>query len=459
MDSVSEIGGYMRTTNRYFARYGVLATFLAFLIGPAVNPSVAQSLPPGGGIAPPARTERPYRGLFGGGVGNTAQSLTLEGSLGGGFVQNPLAEQGSAAAVGDPSNGGGASGVGSVTLSYEMSRTRFGAHGSYNSLVDYYPQLEENSMMDRHVVTGTVYFMPGPSTRIALIENFKNFPELSLSDLFDPELEQGVPIQHDFALTLDRYRRFGTGVEIGHGFSKRTRIDLDMNYGHGMVANREWVILTGSVNLTHNISKGISLFAGYQEGGQRDAAPGAAKTNQRQPRIKAGVDMNKSLSFSRRTKVSFSTGVAGTEERELQQTTYHVVGSARIDREFGQTWVAGLSYNRNLRHIESLGQPLLTDSGTLGIQGSFSKRIQFQSRIGTSAGRVGSSGSLDNQFGLIQVSAAMTRRFALGMDYSYSRLVAKTDGLPLDALGERKGQSVRTYVQVWVPLLIRTKKS
>ena len=35
------------------------------------------------GLAPRARPERPYRGLFGGGQGDTAQSLTFDGSIGG----------------------------------------------------------------------------------------------------------------------------------------------------------------------------------------------------------------------------------------------------------------------------------------------------------------------------------------------------------------------------------------
>ena len=46
----------------------------------------------GSAVAQAPRPERPFRGLFGGGVGNTEQSLTAHASLGGSYDDNLLAE-------------------------------------------------------------------------------------------------------------------------------------------------------------------------------------------------------------------------------------------------------------------------------------------------------------------------------------------------------------------------------
>lgn len=431
----------------------VLAVFLGLI--PAV--SAAQIATPGG-IAP-ARPERPYRGLFGGGVGNTVQSLTFEGSLGGGFVTNPLAEQGLAGSSSSTATGGGASGAGSAALDYSLHRTRFGGYASYQSLIDYYSQLEQGSLQDRHVMGATVYFMPAASTRIAFIQSFKNFPEFSVSDLFDPELDQVVPANQDFRLSPVRYRRFGSGVEVSHRLSNRSRINLDLNYGHGKVANREWVILMGSGNINYSIGKGIALFLGYQEGGQRDKKAGIQAPRERQPRINAGVDLARALSFSRRTTVAFTTGLAGTQDRNLDQTVYHLVGSARVNREFGQTWSAMVAYNRGVRQIEPLGEPFFSDSVAFIVQGSFSRRVQFQSYLGSSSGTVGSlGGDIRNQTGSIQLSVALTRQLALATSYADSRFTGESGSLPAEAVGRRNTRSVRTSLQVWLPLFTRTKR-
>ena len=433
---------------------------LALLLCLVAPPAWAQTTPPGG-IAPPSRPERPYRGLFGGGVGNTSQSLTLDGKVGGGFVENPYADQGlTAPPVGDPSTGGGASGVGSASLEYSMNRTKWGAHASYMSMIDYYAQVEQNNLVARHVATGTVFLMPSASTRIAFIQNFKNFPELSYSDLFDPELGPSIPIGQDLGITLERYVRYGTAVELTQRLSNRAQINADAGYAHGKVGDgREWVIVNGSATFSYYIAKGIGLNAGYHEGGQRDVVAGATRPPERQPRINAGVDLNRALSFSRRTTLSFSTGVAGVQNRALGETTYHLVGGTHLKREFGQTWVGGIGFNRSVRHIEPIGEALLTDTASMSFQGSFTRQLQFQAYGGYSQGRVGASGDkFKTQVGGVQLSMAISKQLALGADYSYYRYSTGLADLPLVAVGQMSTQSVRTYLQIWVPLMSRTKR-
>ncbi len=130
---------------------------------------------------------------------------------------------------------------------------RWGASSSYKSLIDYYIGHEQLSLWNRHFLSGTLYFQPTPSTRVAFMPAFKNVPELGVSDLFDP-IDQGLPFHQDFSLSLDRYHRIGAGMEVSHNLSNRSRILLELQYGHGKVeaTRKEWVILNGAGTFSYN---------------------------------------------------------------------------------------------------------------------------------------------------------------------------------------------------------------
>jgi hypothetical protein len=434
-------------------------TVVALLFGSAAGPGFAQTTGPGL-IGPPSRPERPYRGIFGGGSSNVAQSLTLEGSFGGGFVDNPVAEQGAAPITADPSRSSGGSGTGSATITYSMDRKRFGVSATHKTLIDYYPQLGQASMWDRHFLSGMVYYQPSLSTRISVMPAFKNVAELSASDLFDQEFGESVPLVQDFALTLARYHRYGAVVEVSHAFSQRMQIQADLNYGHGKIGeDKEWLIFTGSGTFSYGIAKGIALSVGYRDGGQRDIVEGQSPESLRHPRIMGGLDLNRPLSFSRRTLLTLSSGLAGTQDRHTKETVFHAIGGARLVREFGRTWNASFGYDRGLRRIEPLGDDILTDSVAGGVQGSFSQRLQFQSRIGYASGTVSASGGhIKEQFAGMQLSFALNKIVALGADYSHNRYSATEDALPGHILGERNSGSVHGYLELWVPLFTRTKR-
>jgi hypothetical protein len=143
--------------------------------------------------------------------------------------------------------------------------------------------------------------------------------------------------------------------------------------------------------------------------------------------------------------------------RELQETTYHLIGSVRLNREFGRTWLAGISYNRDVRQVESIGELLFGDFVTMGVSGSFSQRLQLQSRLGTSTGRLGVTGSkYESRFGSVKLSFAVNKQYAVGTDYVYSRYSAKSGTHPLDSVNELNTGSVRAYLQIWLPLYTRT---
>src|SRR5688500_8910763 len=77
------------------------------------------------------RPARPYRGLFGGGMGDTEQVLTLTGSVGVGYDDNVLADQSGTGGLGtDPridQSGTFQQMSGGLTYSLERTRVSLGA--------------------------------------------------------------------------------------------------------------------------------------------------------------------------------------------------------------------------------------------------------------------------------------------------------------------------------------------
>src|SRR6188768_3046939 len=104
----------------------VVSTILLSLM--AAAPALAQTQ---------SRPGRPYRGLFASGLGNSEQSLVAQGSVGGGYDSNVLADAGLNP---DPRFGeSGMVGAVSGSLSYSMTRDRIGFGASFGESSRYYP--------------------------------------------------------------------------------------------------------------------------------------------------------------------------------------------------------------------------------------------------------------------------------------------------------------------------------
>jgi hypothetical protein len=412
-------------------------------------------------IGAPSRPARPYRGVFGAPAGNQVAPLTLEGSLGGGLSGNPVAEQriGVPAGAGAATGGSGA-GSGSANLVYSWTTARMGVNASNVVFADYYPKLSENNLLLKDIASAAVYFVPARATRVTVTETFKNLPEFSLTDLHEAEFGALLPPNQDFAMSVDRYTRYGTTVDVTQKLSNRTRVDASAGWARGMINARAWTILLMSGTLTHNIGKGLAAYGGYQYGGQRDEGASGTSVRESHPRINAGIDFNRALSFSRRTTLSFSTGTAGVHDRSDGSTTYHLVGGVHLSRELGRSWTAGVLFGRDIRYIEVLSEPLFADSLGVVVSGSFSRRLEVKSVLSASTGHLGVAAGrgFDTYAGTVQLSMAMTRYLAFGADYLYARVSSGFEAVPADALRRLSQQSVRGYLKIWAPLITRPRR-
>jgi len=431
----------------------------------AAAQGIAAGTPPPHEIAPMSRPNRPYRGLFGSSVGSATQKLTVEGSFGAAFNAGEPAgtdsttDTGSEAASEAFTQSGGAA-VGTGTVTFSRTHERFGMYASNTSTFEFYPNLGPYTSLIRHVFHSSVYYQPTRSTRIVVGPHLKNLPQFTFADLFDAELGQRLPALQDVPIKLIRYQRYGATVDLSQQLSSRTRVITSLVYAHGKIPTREWNLILVNGKIRHQLTRAIGVYVGGQYGGQKDINTIVPDQRDTQPRLDIGVDLAKEISFSRRTFVGFGTGTAGTHDSSTGETIYRLVGHVRLTREFGRTWLSEVIYSRNVRHIETLNEPVLNNSLTFNVQGSFNRRLQLQSNFGKSIGTLG-TGADDFSVleGGAQVSFALTRELGLSGQYSYYNYSATQGNLiAIQSAAKAFPHRLGVYLQLWLPLIHQTER-
>jgi hypothetical protein len=109
-------------------------------------------------LAQGSRPERPYRGLFASGLGRTEQSLVANGSIGGGWDNNVVAdvlfgERRRSSNLNTASRGG--VGTASGSLNYGLDLGTVSANASAGTSVHYYPTLASHYVRRYFVSAGT----------------------------------------------------------------------------------------------------------------------------------------------------------------------------------------------------------------------------------------------------------------------------------------------------------------
>ena len=179
--------------------------------------------------------------------------------------------------------------------------------------------------------------------------------------------------------------------------------------------------------------------------------------------INVGVDYGRTLSFSQRTKVTFSTGSsvlmndsAVSEPSSDEGTHVFVTGNASLLHTLSRTWLARGSYQRSVRFVQGFAEPFISDSVTANISGYVNRRFSLTFESSYTGGTVGTTG-VGNSFREYVTTSygqvALSRHWALFgqalyYHYTFDQAVVLPQGLP-PALN-RSG--IRIGLTTWVPL-------
>jgi hypothetical protein len=139
---------------------------------------------------------------------------------------------------------------------------------------------------------------------------------------------------------------------------------------------------------------------------RRVAADQVADVIDRRNDLDVGFDYERSLPFSRRTKIGITAGAAllsGRDGRRLRSTS-----AARIDHRVAQGWSITGDYSRPIGYVAGLVEPLVSDSVRVGAAGSLRKKLEVVLSAGMAVGTLGRSGGA--RYASYSGSLALTRR-------------------------------------------------
>ena len=414
-------------------------------------------------FAPPPRAERPYRGLFGGGVGETEQLLTFNGSLGAGYDDNIFMDSNVGGTPADPRAAqSGSYALASGTLSYSFNKSRLALGASAGVSTRRYSGSSKDLITAYGgSIGGSFRFTERQRLTFGQAVNYQPYLNMiQFPALFEPELGQERLASLDAVTTLTDYYSYNSTVGYTAGLGRRGALDLGYNRRVDDFAteNGDYTARGGHGRYTHEVSRGLGLRVGY--GYNEGRYPAAADARTLQWRTwDVGVDYARALSFSRRTQLSFATGTSAVAEYD--RTYYRFTGEARLNRELARTWNATASYRRGVDFVEAFSEPFLSDGFSVGVGGMLNRRLQFGSAVGGALGSVGvgAEQNYDTYSASATLTYGLTRYMGLGTEYFlYRYRFDEIVRLPAGMSRHSNRQGVRVYLSLWAPLIHRARR-
>ncbi len=264
--------------------------------------------------------------------------------------------------------------------------------------------------------------------------------------------------------------RYSTSVAFTRQLSRSATFTAGYAYSRSNYQSfdRSYEQQHGSVMFNRQLTRHASLRLGY---GYRSATsevglPGEPRLTNEMQDIQVGIDYNRSLtlSMSRRTRISFSTGtsylgrsdLSGSDLDAQRRSRFYITGNATLTHEMGRTWRTGLVYQRSAGFSELAFEPVTSDSVTASLSGLLGRRIEFSAQASASSGHVGDRRTNDDYTSYratAQLRRAITRYLAARVAYLYYQHdFANQIRLPIGFPQALERNGVQFGINVWFPI-------
>lgn len=409
------------------------------------------------------RPERPYRGLFGGGVSQTEQVLTASLSLGGGYDGNVLAGGETITPGREAGRRPSKFGNASAGLSYSLNRSRVGMEASASAATAYYPVLAR-PFVPQYSLGVSATAKLSSRTTLAAGQSFGYQPTYTLAGfapLFQADPNLSPVVNGDLGAQIENHRTNTGGVSLTQQLTNRVAASGSYSYQRSGSASNSYDFSswTGGAGLQVGLAAGLGLKLGYHRTESRQGRAGSPPFSR--DTIDIGLDFTRALSLTRRTKLSFGSGVASVADE--RQTEYRLIGQGTLSRELGRSWDTAVTYQRSVMFLDAFLAPAFSDGVTAGVGGLLIRQLELKTSIGTSRGNIGftrADNGFTSHFGSVGLTVGATRHVGFGVDYTYYRyLFGEGVVLPPGYLRQSDRQSVRAYLRVWGPLFLRARRS
>ena len=405
------------------------------------------------------RPERPYRGVYANPGQRSVPVLTWHTSLGLGYDDNVL--EGDGTLLPGESTGRqrapSAFWGGSSSLRYRTQRDRLSLNALGSMEYSYYGNLEARSV-PRYGATLDAVIELSSSTRLSIGEQLGYQPLYflpGLERLPAPQLGE-VPLE-DASLGARVANRWTTLTGLGLVQQVSPRVDLELGASYQLTESVQQAPglerTSGSLALRVGLNRDVGARIGVST--SESTYSGEFGTDRyRSSDLIAGLDFNRPLSLSRRTTMTFGTGVSTIAARGA--TRYFVLGHVALSHETGRSWTSEVSFRRDVAFEDVFRAPVFSDRVSLGLAGMPSSIVRLAASVGASAGRIGTAAEAAgyrNYYGTSDVIVALSRHVGIGASYTYYRY-RFDDGVPLAGAWPRRTdrQRLSLYLSLWVPI-------
>jgi hypothetical protein len=276
-----------------------------------------------------------------------------------------------------------------------------------------------------------------------------------------PTIGEAVPSGASQALHNRESYSTTTNLGLRRTFGRRGSIDFSSGYqktmfkGAASVA-RDVISYHAGGGLGYPMGRNAVLRLGYTYRHAQYA--GLARPSQHD--IDLGVDYDRPLSRSRRTRLGFSAGSTLIEgpspSRPATEAVRQFRGVANVllTHQIGRTWSARAAYRRGAQFVEEFSAPVFTDGVTLTLDGFLNRRTDFAMTAAYSEGEILSarSGAFETYTGNARLRYGLTRHFAGFAEYVYYHYHSSAALPSLANVPPRIGRhTARVGVMLWVP--------
>jgi hypothetical protein len=402
------------------------------------------------------RAAGPFAGVLGStGDLETGQTLDLRGSAHGAWDQQPSATED---LLGDDRFiAGGLAGGASGGLTHVFRAPR----GQWQSSVDSAMRVYGT---DSDLIASTFSGLTGANTKLGTRVSLSGSGGFSYSPYYefapglDSRLSHAGAFGGGFGLATAAERNISTNATAGLGvqFSRRDTFTVGVNTRRDRFLDQEdssvgsW---GGNASFSHQLTRSLGVHAGFGREEVtyefEDRAPVSSDS------IDVGVDYGDTLTFSRRTALSFGTSTSAI--RWEGDTHYRVNGTVTLTRAFGRTGSGSLTFERGNEFRAGFREPLLTDRVTGGLSDQIGRRARWSAQAAYMRGTVGFDSTDSSRFNSVnaggEVTMALTRHLALYTDYMYYRYEVPAGSTVFNFLPTFSRQSITAGLTLWVPLI------
>jgi hypothetical protein len=421
-------------------------------------------------LAQGLRSDRPFRGLFGGGShGTSGQSVDLSATIVAAYDDNLIADaagvsQGVPAVSGQYAMLQAGGKYSWVTPRLEVGITGASAFRSYN--------LGGPRNISQSAGFGLSAALPG-RTRLSVNQSAAYSPSY-LASLFpgvvDPALGDAPPTSPNYAVNDFASTSYATTAAVSHWLNRRTSVVAAADYTVTNFRTENTESTARPDGSARGLSTGFSQLIGRHSGltvdyRYRTAGFGfGVDTSSTEHAVNLAANHTRVLSATRRAEFLFGVGVSqssvpsqlilssagspGTSSR-----LYRVVGEGSVAYQFSRAKEFRASYRRGVDYIVELTQPVFVDGLTASAGGSITRRLDLTVSGGYSngAGALQRTSNFDtytanalSHFALNRMCSVYLEYFYYFYDFGTGTILAPNVSRRLERNGVRVGLKVST---------------